>query len=117
MCLHFSIWLGLDLFFDWRAAWEDIVERPYITVGMTGLLCLLPLAITSTRGWIRRLGRRWTVLHRLAYAAALAGVVHFLWLVKADLREPLVYAAILAALLGARVWRIWLAPRLRQRTA
>ncbi len=115
--VHFSIWLGLDLFFDWQAAWEDIVERPYITAGMTGLLCLLPLAITSTRGWIRRLGRRWTVLHRLVYVAALAGIVHFLWQVKADLREPLVYAAILAALLGARMWRAWVAPRLRQRSA
>lgn len=114
VCLHFSTWLVLDQFFDWRAAWEDVVERPYITAGMTGLLCLVPLAVTSTRRWMRRLGRRWVVLHRLVYVAAAAGVIHFLWLVKADLREPLVYAAILAALLSVRAWRAWLAPLVRR---
>ena len=70
-----------------------MLERPYITVGFTGFLLLVPLAITSTRAWMRRLGRRWVVLHRLVYAAAVAGCLHFLWLVKADLLEPLVYAA------------------------
>ncbi|HXZ85176.1 MAG TPA: ferric reductase-like transmembrane domain-containing protein, partial [Myxococcota bacterium] len=83
---------------------EDIAKRPYITVGFTGFLCLLPLAITSTRGWMKRLGKRWVQLHRLAYVAGVCGCVHFLWLVKKDLREPLIYSAIFAALLGARVF-------------
>jgi sulfoxide reductase heme-binding subunit YedZ len=101
--LHFLTWIGLDLFFDWRAIAEDVLERPFVTAGLTALLCLLPLAITSTRGWMRRLGRRWQTLHRLVYVAAVAAVVHFLWLVKSDLREPLIYAAVLAALLGIRL--------------
>ena len=113
--LHLLTYAALDLFFDWEAVLEDIVERPYITAGFTGFVCLLPLALTSTRGWIRRLGRRWVQLHRLIYAASLAGVVHFLWLVKADLREPLVYAAVLALLLGVRVWLAWISPRLAGR--
>ncbi len=103
-CLHLSTWIGLDLQFDWSLIGEDLLERPFITAGATAFLCLLPLAITSTRGWVRRLGRRWTHLHRLVYVAATAAVVHFIWLVKADLREPLIYAAVLAVLLGARVW-------------
>lgn len=105
-CLHFSTYL-VDQYFDWEFIVEDVIERPYITVGFTGFLCLLPLAITSTRGWIRRLRRRWGQLHRLAYVAAIAGVIHFLWLVKADTREPLIYAAVLAALLGVRAWYAW----------
>ncbi len=109
-CLHFATWLALDHFFDWAAIAEDVFERPYVTVGFTAFLCLVPLAITSTRGWIRRLGRRWVRLHRLVYAAAIAGVVHFLWLVKADLREPLIYGASLAAQLAVRGWYA-LAPR------
>ncbi len=103
-CMHLSTYVALDMFFDWSAVLEDVLERPYITVGFTGFLCLLPLAITSTRGWIRRLGRRWVQLHRLAYVAGVAGVVHYLWLTKADLLEPLVYSAILIALLAVRVW-------------
>lgn len=103
-CMHLSTYVALDLFFDWSIVLEDVLERPYITAGFTGFLCLLPLAITSTRGWIRRLKRRWVQLHRLAYAAGVAGVVHFLWLTKADLLEPLIYATILTALLGVRVW-------------
>ncbi|MGH0030073.1 MAG: protein-methionine-sulfoxide reductase heme-binding subunit MsrQ [Myxococcota bacterium] len=102
--LHLLTWLALDQFFDWAAMWEDVLERRYITVGFLGYLCLLPLAVTSTRGWKRRLGRRWVKLHRLAYVAAIAGVVHFLWLVKADLAAPLAHAAVLAALLGLRAW-------------
>ncbi len=103
-CMHLSTYVALDMFFDWSAVLEDVLERPYITAGFTGFLCLLPLAITSTRGWIRRLGRRWVKLHRLAYVAGVAGVVHYLWLTKADLLEPLVYSAILIALLAVRVW-------------
>jgi len=101
--LHFGIWMVLDLGLqlDWVA--EDIVERPYITVGMTALVVLTPLAVTSTRGWIRRLGRRWTLLHRAVYPAAALGVIHYYWLVKADVRLPLLLGAILALLLGFRV--------------
>jgi methionine sulfoxide reductase heme-binding subunit len=101
--LHLSTYAVLDLWGAWDTLIEDIVKRPYITVGFAGFLMLVPLAVTSTRAWIRRLGKRWVQLHRLVYAAAAAGSVHFLWLVKKDVREPLIYAAILAALLGARV--------------
>ena len=101
--LHLLTYFGLDLFFDFGYIAEDILERPYITVGFTAWLLLLPLAITSTRGWIRRLGRRWATLHRLVYAAAGLGVLHFLWLVKADTREPLLFAGILLILLSLRL--------------
>jgi sulfoxide reductase heme-binding subunit YedZ len=107
--LHLMIYALIDLWDAWDTLVEDILERPYITAGFTGFLLLLPLAITSTRAWQRRLGRHWVVLHRLVYAAGVAGCLHFLWLVKADLREPLVYAGILALLLGARGW-----PQLRR---
>jgi sulfoxide reductase heme-binding subunit YedZ len=103
-CLHLSIYLVLDLGGYWTQIFEDIAKRPYITVGFGAWLLLLPLALTSTRGWIRRLGRRWGQLHRLVYVAGGLAVLHFLWLVKSDLREPLVYAAVLALLLGLRLW-------------
>lgn len=103
-CLHLAVFLVLDLGGYWTQIFEDIVKRPYITVGFAAWLLLLPLALTSTRGWMRRLGRRWSQLHRLVYAVGVLAVLHFLWLVKSDLREPLVYAAILAVLLGARLW-------------
>ncbi len=103
--LHFSTYLVLDFFFDFTLIFDDIVERRYVTAGFAGFLMLVPLAITSTQGMIRRLGgARWRQLHRLAYVAAIAGVVHYLWLVKIDIRPPLIYAAILAVLLGSRVW-------------
>ncbi len=101
--LHLSVWMVLDQFFDWEAMLEDVLDRRYITVGFLGFLCLLPLAVTSTRGWMRRLGPRWVTLHRLAYAAGVCGVVHYIWLAKADLAGPLVHAGVLAVLLGARV--------------
>jgi len=101
--LHLLTYVVLDLFFAWDILLEDVAKRPYITVGFTAFLILLALAITSTRGWIRRLGWRWQRLHRLAYVAALLGVVHFYWQVKADTREPLIYAGILAILLVARL--------------
>lgn len=104
VCLHFATWLLLDQALDFDAIAEDVVERRFIAAGFAGFLCLLPLAITSTRGWMKRLGRRWVALHRLAYAAGVLGVVHYLWLVKADLLGPLVHGAILAALLAARWW-------------
>ena len=112
-CLHLATYLVLDLGGYWTQLFADIAKRPYITVGFTAWLLLLPLAITSTRGWIRRLGRRWGQLHRTVYAVAVLAVVHFLWLVKSDLREPLLYAAIAAVLLGARVWWRWHPPPAR----
>lgn len=84
--------------------WDDIYKRPYITVGFTGFVAMIPLAVTSTAGWIRRLGgRNWNRLHRLVYVTAVAGVVHYWWLVKADIRHPAIYAAIVALLLGFRL--------------
>jgi len=104
---HFSTYVVFDHFFDLASIVEDIAVRPYVTVGFTSLVLLIPLAVTSTKGWVKRLGgKRWTKLHRLIYVAAAGGVLHFLWLVKADLREPLIYGAILLALLSTRVpWR------------
>jgi sulfoxide reductase heme-binding subunit YedZ len=106
-CLHFTTYLWLDQFFDLAAIAEDIPKRPFITAGFLGFVLLVPLALTSTQGWIRRLGgRRWQLLHRLIYISAIAGVVHFWWLVKADTRVPLIYAMVLATLLGYRVFRL-----------
>lgn len=105
--LHLATYLVLDLGGYWAQILEDIVKRPYITVGFLAWLGLVPLAITSTRGWMRRLGRRWSQLHRLAYASAVLAVLHFWWLVKADVREPLIYAAILAVLFAVRIgWTV-----------
>jgi methionine sulfoxide reductase heme-binding subunit len=101
--LHLLTYAVLDLWDDWGTLVEDVLERPYITVGFAGFLCLVPLAVTSTRAWMRRLGKRWVALHRLVYAAAVAGCVHFLWLVKKDVREPLIYLALLLVLFAARL--------------
>jgi len=101
--LHMLTWVGLDQFFDWQAMLEDVRERRYVLAGATAFLCLLPLALTSTRSAVRRLGRRWITLHRLVYAGAVAAIVHYVWLVKADLAAPLAYAGVLALLLGLRV--------------
>jgi sulfoxide reductase heme-binding subunit YedZ len=100
--LHFTVYFVLDQSLDISVIWEDIVERPYITLGMTGLLLMLPLVFTSTRGMMRRLGKRWQKLHRLVYVIGILGVWHFYWQVKLDTLEPLVYAMILAVLLGHR---------------
>jgi methionine sulfoxide reductase heme-binding subunit len=100
--LHFMIYLGLDQEWDFASVTKDIAKRPYITVGFTALLILTSLAITSTNGMMRRLGRRWQTLHRWVYAAAILGVWHYYWQVKRDVREPLIYAGILATLLGYR---------------
>ena len=110
--LHLSAFLALDLRGWWSTIFEEILRRPYITVGFLAWLGLVPLAITSTRGWMRRLGRGWGRLHRLVYAVAALAVLHFWWIVKSDLREPLLYAVILAVLLGWRLWR-WQAGRRR----
>jgi sulfoxide reductase heme-binding subunit YedZ len=99
-CLHLTTWIWLDKEFDAHEMWDDVVKRRFITAGMTGLLLMTPLAVTSTAGWVRRLGyRRWQLLHRLIYFSALAGVVHYYWLVKSDTRLPLMYGGILAVLL------------------
>jgi sulfoxide reductase heme-binding subunit YedZ len=107
LVLHFLTWLVLDQGFDLDAIAADIAKRPYITVGFAAFLLLVPLAVTSTAGWMRRLGRRWHQLHRLVYPAAIMGCTHFWWQVKADWREPAVYAAVLALLLGWRLRRAW----------
>lgn len=103
--LHFLVYLVLDHFFAWSVIVEDVMDRPYITVGFTAFLMLLALAVTSTKGWIRRLGRGWQRLHALIYVAALGGVIHFLWLVKADVREPTIFGLVLVGLLAARLGR------------
>jgi methionine sulfoxide reductase heme-binding subunit len=103
--LHFSVYLLLDQSGKLGALWQDIVKRPYITIGMLGLLLLIPLAATSTAAAQRRLGRRWTRLHRLIYVIAILGVWHFWWQVKKDIREPLLYACGLTLLLGYRLWK------------
>jgi sulfoxide reductase heme-binding subunit YedZ len=102
--LHLTTWVWLDKFFDVHEMWRDVVKRRFITAGMTGFALMIPLAITSTSGWVRRLGfERWQLLHRLVYCSALAGVIHYYWLVKSDVRLPLLYAAILAVLLIYRL--------------
>jgi sulfoxide reductase heme-binding subunit YedZ len=112
-CLHFLTYLGPDQSFDLAAMWKDVAKRPFITVGFTAFVLLIPLALTSTAGWIRRLGgRRWQMLHRLIYISAICGVIHYYWLVKSAVLRPLTYAAIVAALL---LWRLgdWLIRRSR----
>ena len=103
--LHFSIYVVLDQELALRSILADVAKRPYITIGFAALLMLIPLAITSTNRMMRRLGRRWQKLHRLVYVIAVLGVWHFYWQVKRDVREPLIYAAILAVLLGYRYVR------------
>jgi len=108
VCLHFLTWFVLDKFFSFSEMWADIIKRRYITVGMLGFAMLLPLAVTSTAGWVRRLGfAKWQRLHRLIYFAALAGVIHYYWLVKSDVRLPLMYGAMLAVLMAYRffMWK------------
>jgi len=100
--LHFTVYLTLDLELNFGTLFADIAKRPYITIGFLALLMLIPLAVTSTNKMMRRLGRRWQKLHRLVYVIAVLGVWHFWWQVKRDVREPLIYAAILAVLLGYR---------------
>ncbi len=100
---HAAIYVAVDQFFAWEFVLADIAKRPYITVGVAGFALLVPLAVTSTREWVRRLGPWWRRLHRLVYVSAACGVVHFYWKVKADTRDPLLYAAVLAGLLGLRV--------------
>lgn len=103
--VHFLNYLILDQGFGWAYILEDILERPFITLGMLALLGLIPLGITSTAGWRRRLGRRWQTLHKLVYIIAILGCWHFWWQVKSDILEPTIYVVVLSALLGFRFWK------------
>lgn len=103
VCVHFLAYVGLDQFFALSYIVEDVLERRYITAGFTSFILLIPLAVTSTKGWIRRLGKRWQRLHRLAYVAAALGVLHFFWKVRADTFWPLVAALLLVVLFAARI--------------
>lgn len=115
-CLHLTTYLVFDQMLDVGEIAEDIEKHPWVLVGFTAFLCLVPLAITSTNGWVRRLGgKRWRRLHRLVYVAAGAGVLHYLWLVKKDISAPLAYGAVLTVLLLSRLW--WAAARARSRRA
>jgi len=108
VCLHFLTYLVLDQFFDWDSIIKDIIKRPYITVGFPSFLLLIPLAVTSNNAMIKKLGgKRWRWLHRLVYAVAVGGVVHYWWLVKKDLTNPVIFAAVLAVLLGFRLVYWW----------
>jgi len=113
--LHFSTYLVLDQFFDWDSIIKDIVKRPYITVGFPAFMLLIPLAVTSTDGMIRRLGgKRWKLLHRAVYFCAVGGVIHYWWLVKKDLTNPITFALLLGLLLGFRLF-YWLGSLHKQR--
>jgi sulfoxide reductase heme-binding subunit YedZ len=103
--MHFLTWLLLDQGLYWSGILEDIAKRPFITIGFAALLLLIPLAVTSTNGMMRRLGKRWKTLHRLVYPIALLGVWHYYWQVKSDVTEPLIYLSIVLVLLGWRVWK------------
>jgi sulfoxide reductase heme-binding subunit YedZ len=107
-CLHFTTYIWLDQFFDLHSIAKDVVKRPFITIGFTAFILMIPLALTSTQGSIRRLGKRWVALHRLIYVTAIAGVIHYYWLVKKDIRKPVIYAIILGILLLYRIvaWAI-----------
>ena len=101
--LHFLIFVGLDYGLDLQLLYEAVFEKRYALVGFAAFLILTPLAITSTKGWMKRLGRNWKRLHKVVYGAALLGVIHYVWLVKSDIREPLIYGAVLVLLLAVRV--------------
>lgn len=109
--LHFTTYIWLDQFFDLQSIIKDVMKRPFITAGFSSFVLLVPLALTSSSAMIRHLGKRWQRLHRLAYVIAVGGVVHFLWLVKADRRQPLIYGTILTFLLGYRLLARWYAKR------
>ena len=113
--LHFLTWLCIDKFFHWPEIVKDLSKRPFIIAGFTAFACMAPLALTSTAGWIRRLGgKRWQLLHRLIYVTAIAAVTHYYWLVKSDIRLPLLYGALVALELGYRMV-VWARDRRRRR--
>lgn len=104
--LHFLTYVWLDQFFSVSDMLRDVYKRPFITAGFTGFIVMVPLAITSTKNWIMRLGgKRWQLLHRLTYISGIAGVLHYLWLVKSDVERPLIYGVLLSFLLGFRVFQ------------
>jgi methionine sulfoxide reductase heme-binding subunit len=105
--LHLAAYVALDLRAYWMQLFDDIAKRPYITVGFTAWLLLIPLAVTSTRGWMRRLGRRWAQLHKAVYAIAILGMLHYWWQLRVMGTEAMVYAGVLAALLFWRLWEPW----------
>ena len=111
VCLHFLTLIVFDHFFDIASIMEDVYKRPFITVGFTAFVLMIPLAVTSTRGMIRRLGKRWTLLHRLVYVSAVLGLIHYYWLVKSDVTLPVRYGSILAVLLACRGWLWWQSKR------
>jgi sulfoxide reductase heme-binding subunit YedZ len=115
--LHFSTWIGLDHFFAWPEMWKDVLKRRFITVGFSAFVLMIPLAITSTAGWIRRLGgRRWQRLHQLIYVIAILGVIHYAWLVKSDERKPIFYGTLVGLLLAYRIGA-WIKDRTRRAAA
>lgn len=107
---HFAVYFLLDLQMDFSFVVEDIIKRPYITIGFTALVLLVPLALTSTKGMMRRLGRNWKRLHKLVYLIGILGVVHYIWLIKADLLEPLIYATVLLLLFALRWFDLKIQP-------
>ena len=105
--MHFLTYLVLDKYFDFGGMVKDVAKRPFITAGMLAFVLMIPLALTSTKGWIRRLGRRWAVLHRFVYVSAVAGAVHYIWKVKVVIGPPVYYALVIAALLAFRIfWQL-----------
>jgi methionine sulfoxide reductase heme-binding subunit len=114
-CLHFTTYIWLDQFFSLHSIAKDVVKRPFITMGFTAFVLMIPLALTSTQNSIRRLGKRWVTLHRLIYATAIFGVIHYYWLVKKDIRKPVIYAVILGVLLAYRLI-VWAMGNLASRT-
>jgi methionine sulfoxide reductase heme-binding subunit len=107
VCVHFAIYIGIDQFFAFGAILKDVAKRPFITMGFTAFVLMIPLALTSTKGWIRRLGRRWQVLHRLIYISAVCAAIHYLWKVKVMIGSPVYYAIVIGLLLGFRIlWQL-----------
>jgi methionine sulfoxide reductase heme-binding subunit len=110
-CVHFAVYIGVDQFFAWDFIVKDVVKRPFITMGFTAFVLMIPLALTSTKGWIRRLGRKWQMLHRLIYISGVCAAIHYLWKVKVMIGSPVYYAAVIGVLLAFRVVRLLLASK------
>jgi sulfoxide reductase heme-binding subunit YedZ len=107
VCVHFAIYIGIDQFFAFGSILKDVAKRPFITMGFTAFVLMIPLALTSTKGWIRRLGRRWQALHRLIYISAVCAAIHYLWKVKVMIGSPVYYAMVIGLLLGFRIlWQL-----------
>ena len=118
VCLHFAIYIGVDQFFAFKLIAKDVVKRPFITMGFTAFVLMVPLAITSTKGWIRRLGRRWQLLHRLIYISGICAAIHYLWKVKVMIGSPVYYAFAIGLLLGFRIaWQLKSAKSLKTQRA